>query len=94
MANPILLSGDRHIAEISKLEVEGLDQAVYEVTASGMTHSYEGVGDEPNRHRISPLIGQKNFGLMQIDWSNPNEPIISLEVKGINDQDYARVEVE
>lgn len=59
--NVLLLSGDRHLAEISRLKHGG--RTLYEVTASGLTHSYESA-DEPNRHRVSPLIGQKNFGLL------------------------------
>ena len=94
VATPILLSGDRHIAEISKLELGVPENTVYEVTASGMTHSYEGVGNEPNQHRISPLIGQKNFGLMKIDWSNPGHPKVKLEIRGIENQVYAEVELD
>lgn len=60
-ALPILLSGDRHLAEISRVAIE--DQFLYEITASGLTHSYE-AADEPNAHRVSPLIGEKNFGLL------------------------------
>ncbi len=88
VSQPILISGDRHIAEISRLTVEGLEQPIYEVTASGMTHSYESVGNEPNRHRVGPIIGQKNFGLMRIDWSDGDSPSIQLEVRGIEGQEY------
>ncbi|MEM6772948.1 MAG: alkaline phosphatase D family protein, partial [Bacteroidota bacterium] len=48
-ALPILLSGDRHLAEISQLQHQGF--LIHEVTASGLTHSYEGA-NEPNRHRV------------------------------------------
>ena len=58
----LLLSGDRHLAEISRVEHRGY--VVHEVTSSGLTHSYE-AADEPNRHRISDLIGVKNFGLLR-----------------------------
>lgn len=60
-ALPLLLSGDRHLAEISELQHQGV--TVREITASGLTHSYE-AADEPNRHRISALSGNKNFGLL------------------------------
>ncbi|MEL7161022.1 MAG: DUF1499 domain-containing protein, partial [Bacteroidota bacterium] len=59
--NVLLLSGDRHLAEISRVTHRGLD--VHELTASGLTHSYE-AADEPNQHRLSPLIGKKNYGLL------------------------------
>ncbi len=62
----ILLSGDRHIAEVSEIELEGYPYPLVDITSSGMTHSYEGVGDEPNALRVSPLIGQKNFGTIRL----------------------------
>ena len=63
--NVLFLSGDRHIAEISKTTIPGLDYPLYDVTSSGLTHSFEGA-DEPNKYRVSPLIDQKNFGLLII----------------------------
>lgn len=62
----IFISGDRHIAEISKIKIEGMDYPVYEVTASGMTHSSENNTDEVNPYRVGPLINQKNFGIIRI----------------------------
>jgi len=60
----ILLSGDRHIGEIAS--VKAGKQTIYEVTSSGLTHSYEKVGNEPNRHRVGPLTGQLNYGIINI----------------------------
>lgn len=74
----VLLSGDRHIGEISR--VKAGDQTIYEVTSSGLTHSYEAVGDEPNRHRISKLTGQLNYGLLNIDGQG--SITLSLSTKG------------
>lgn len=79
--NTILLSGDRHLAEISKVSYEGQD--IYEITASGLTHSYE-AADEPNQHRISPLIGVKNFGLLHFQRDAEGVRLLA-EVRGIND---------
>ena len=80
--NTLLMSGDRHIAELAKMELEGKDQPIFEITASGLTHSYE-AADESNRYRISPLIGKKNFGLIKIDWSNSNQPSVTVEIRGL-----------
>ncbi len=79
--NTLLLSGDRHLAEISQLSWEGQD--LYEVTASGLTHSYE-AADEPNQHRISPLIGVKNFGLLHFQRDEEGVRLLA-EVRGIED---------
>lgn len=79
--NTLLLSGDRHLAEISKINREGQD--IYEITASGLTHSYEGA-DEPNSHRISPLIGSKNYGLLHFQRAAEGVRLLA-EVRGIDD---------
>ncbi len=62
--NPILISGDRHIAEVAALTHR--DQLITEVTSSGMTHSYEALKRETNRYRKGPLVTVKNFGLLKI----------------------------
>jgi len=94
ITNPVLLSGDRHIAEISRLEYPGYETPIYEMTTSGLTHSYEQVGGEPNRHRVSKLIGEKNFGIIKINWSDPNRPGVDLEVWGKNQKLHTSVSVK
>lgn len=88
----LLLSGDRHMAEISKLELEDLNEPIYECTASGLTHSYE-EADEENIYRHGPLIGKKNFGLLHIDWSNET-PRITLEIKGLENNSFYKLEIK
>jgi alkaline phosphatase D len=78
---PLLLSGDRHLAEIS--EVKEGNYPIYEITASGLTHSYE-AADEPNSYRISSLIGAKNYGLLHYVWK-ADGPELLAEVRGIDD---------
>ena len=63
--NTVFLSGDRHVAEFMHMEWEGVNY--YELTSSGMTHSYE-KADEENQYRISPLISSKNYGQLVLDW--------------------------
>jgi len=64
----IFLSGDRHIAEFSKIKVEGIDYPLYEITSSSLTHSWTSFKGEPNRHRIEEVFSQNNFGMLEIDW--------------------------
>ena len=92
-ASPILLSGDRHIAEVSKVIVEEWEQPIYELTSSGLTHSYEAVGEEPNRHRVGGIFGSKNFGVITIDWT-ASGPEIRLYVKGLNNRVLQETVVE
>ena len=78
---PILMSGDRHIAELSKIEIDGLDLPLFEITASGLTHTWGEMREEPNQFRVGQLIAKKNFGLMKIDWSGKT-PKVFVEVRG------------
>ena len=59
----MFISGDRHLTEISKLSLDSLPYPLYDFTSSGLTHSYLGV-KENNKHRISKLSGETNFGLI------------------------------
>ena len=76
----IVISGDRHFAEISKLS----DQ-ILGVTSSGMTHTYRAV-KESNPLRISPLIVDRNFGLIEISYSKTNASINLIELIGDNNE--------
>ena len=68
IANPFFLTGDRHHAEISALPGKDGRPDIYEVTASGMTHSLSRNLDEPNALRVGSAFGDLNFGTIQIDW--------------------------
>lgn len=81
--NVLFLSGDRHIAEISRIDIEGVNYPVFDITSSGLTHSYEGA-DEPNKYRVSPLIDQKNFGILTIKPEG-NDLMVDVELKGEQD---------
>lgn len=89
--NVIFLSGDRHIAEFSKMKYPGIPYPLYDFTSSGLTHSYEKVGKEPNRHRISKLIGQRNFGLIEIDWAQKR---LKASIRGLENVVYDEIEIQ
>lgn len=78
---PIVLSGDRHIAEFSKIELEGLEYPLYEFTSSGLTHTWSSANPEENKHRIGELIIKKNFGIIEIEH-NTNTINVKLMVFG------------
>ena len=79
--NPILLSGDRHIAEIMKLVDSRFPKGLYEVTASGLTHTWSGIAEEKSSLRVSGLIAQLNYGLATFDWTKDE---LLIEIKGEN----------
>ena len=79
-ANTIIISGDRHMAEISKRQLAS-GQALYDITSSGMTHVYVQPEAEPNAYRDSPFIQKRNWGLIVVDWSD-EMPKVSVEIRG------------
>lgn len=83
--NTFFISGDRHIAEISKMPVPELPYPLYDFTASGLTHTWSSSWEEPNAFRIGQLIIQENFGLIKINWTG-NLPLLEFEVRGHDDK--------
>jgi len=92
-AGALLLSGDRHIAELSRIEMYGLNQPLYELTSSGLTHTWSGGESEPNRFREGNLIIMRNFGVMRIDWTG-SKPAVTLEVRGLKDELFLQKRIE
>mgnify|MGYP004003763613 CR=1 FL=1 len=80
---PIYLSGDRHIAEVSSQEIKP-NYWIYDITSSGLTHSYDSLEDEPNQYRISPLLTMLNFGKIEINWKTFELQIQIINVDGIS----------
>jgi alkaline phosphatase D len=76
----VLLSGDRHFAELSRLEDGSLHYPLYELTSSGLTHAYD-AADEPNRFRVGSLYPHRNFGTLRVDWER-NELAIEARSRG------------
>lgn len=66
----IVLSGDRHMAEISRIEAAPLRYPLWEITSSGLTHCWKKGRDEPNRHRVGKLVTALNFGLLEVNWAD------------------------
>lgn len=62
----LLLSGDRHQSDISRVD-PGNGRPVYEFMSSGLTHA-AGLA-LPSPYRVSKVIGERNYGWVEIDWS-------------------------
>jgi alkaline phosphatase D len=84
----IIISGDRHVAEFSKIDLPGLGYPLYDFTSSGITHTWAEPWVEHNPYRVGDLVIQKTFGLIQIDWSG-KAPKVSLQIKGLAHATYA-----
>ena len=90
-AKTLLLSGDRHISEVSKIDLPGLGYPLYDFTSSGLTHVYSGNTTETNRYRVSPLVNQRSFGILRIDWSS-SSPRITMEARGLDNIEFFKLE--
>ncbi|MCH7398024.1 alkaline phosphatase family protein [Belliella sp. DSM 107340] len=83
--NPVLISGDRHIAEISRLKDSRFPNALYEITSSGMTHVWKTYKEEYNPYRVGGLIASLHYGLVEFDWENSQ---MTYQIKGEEGQVY------
>ena len=73
----VLLSGDRHFAEISRIDGAAA-YPLYEVTSSGLTHSWTDVV-EANRFRVGELYPHLHYGMMEIEWAPA--PRLRLQIR-------------
>jgi len=85
----VIISGDRHLAEIMKLPANaaGIGYPLYEATSSSlnapsgnMTKSGVRFANEINSYRVGLTYFDTNFGMIEIDWSQPS-PVIRLQVR-------------
>lgn len=72
----VFLSGDRHSSSLSRRVINR--KPVYELMASGLTHSYS--GPMLNRFRVSPFIKQTNHGVVKVIKSENGEITIFFSV--------------
>lgn len=84
----VLLSGDRHHAELSVLNAPEF-YPLYDLTASGINKSWPRTGEaatrppEPNRYRLGRTFRGPHFGMVEVDWQQP-DPLVRLSI--INQQ--------
>lgn len=76
----IFISGDRHFAEISKLEREDLPYSIHDFTSSGLTHA-NNIMIEKNPHRLDRFL-RRNFGMIEFDWQNRSVSLQARKLSG------------
>ena len=79
----VLLSGDRHLGEISCLSSRSgaVGYPLFELTASGINQgSPKFRVVEPNRHRVAAMPWGNHFGVVRLDWDKP-DPEVRLELR-------------
>jgi alkaline phosphatase D len=76
----IILSGDRHSAEISVLGPDaGVGYPLYDVTSSALNQSRRGFTNELNPYRRGCVYNEPNFGVLRIDWAAA-EPAVAIQI--------------
>jgi alkaline phosphatase D len=80
------ISGDRHISEISRLDSIALPYPLYDVTSSGMTHTWKSEWPgEQNDLRIGETLRELSYGVMDLDF---NQNQVHIQLKGFADTTY------
>ena len=82
-AGVIVVSGDRHSGEISRMPPgdAALEYPLYDLTASSINQPKRPAGpDEPNRFRLGPWCRGVNFGAIEIDWE-ADAPAVTLTLR-------------
>ena len=75
----VILSGDRHLAEIS-LDTKALGYPLYDLTSSGFNQATKNWrAPEANAKRVAGMPYGDNFGLITIDWSD--DPRLTMQIR-------------
>lgn len=83
----LFLSGDRHIAEFSKIQLPGMDYPLYDLTSSGLTHTWRKARKEKNRYRVGPLLVKLNYGVLHVK-KEQDRTVVEASVRGSKDALY------
>jgi len=86
----VILSGDRHLSEISRLPADhpnGVGYPLFDICSSSlnapsgnMTKSGVRFANEVNSYRVGLTYFDVNFGTVLIDWE-PADPVLRLQVR-------------
>ncbi len=87
--NVILLSGDRHISEIAKKNIEGLNYPLIDFTSSGLNRALNFEKIEPNPYRVRSNVVQDSFGLLRFDFIHHR---VVMEIRGEHNKLLKRFE--
>ena len=77
----LILSGDRHSAEISKLEGT-LIHPILDITSSAMNQRQK-PNEEENPLRVGERYFDENFGMLEIDWTGKS-PSIQATIRSLS----------
>jgi len=73
----VFVSGDRHLAELSRDADPAAPYPMWDATSSGLNQGERKVS-EPNRYRVGGVRRLSHFGLIRVDWSG--DPRLTFEL--------------
>lgn len=76
----VFISGDRHFAELSKLESDDLSYPIYDFTSSGLTHA-NNVMVEKNPFKVHRYL-RRNFGTFEFNWEEATVTLTAHRLSG------------
>jgi len=85
--NIMILSGDRHMGEVSVDHEAGLGYPLVDFTSSGLTHTWPHFSTEGNEYRVSNIIKRLNFGVLLFDFEAKT---VTFELRGKDNFIYER----
>lgn len=74
----VILSGDTHYAEVSRVDDSVVGYPLWEFTSSGLTESWPAPGPNPRRQGAANPV--PNFGLLHVNWL-ADDPLIIVEFR-------------
>ncbi|MEM8757825.1 MAG: alkaline phosphatase D family protein [Planctomycetota bacterium] len=93
----IVVSGDRHLMELSVDRTPAAPYPIYDFTSSGLNWDDKPRPvNEPNSHQIAGPVRQVNYGLITIDWNeaSPADTLIEFVGRGADDTVFFRENVK
>lgn len=79
-AGVVVVSGDRHRGELSCAFDPAIGYPLLELTASALNRPNHNLEDNRFRRPGSPLVGDENFGIVEVDWSTR---ALTVSLRGI-----------
>jgi alkaline phosphatase D len=79
----VLLSGDRHISEFSKIKVAKLTFPVIDFTSSGLGHSDRSFRSEENKFSVQNIVSEISFGVLKFNFATHK---ITMQMRGKNNK--------
>ncbi len=74
----VLISGDRHRAELSRLDASPAGYPLLELTSSAMNRGGGGSMHEINELRVGSVLSEHNFGLIELEWGEDPAVVLML----------------